>query len=82
MKGWKNKKIKKPKNFEQYIEWLIQKGYMDSKTGHPLKCEYCGCNHHYYENTDYIEHILCEYDCICTSCGRVIGHWAYGYWQL
>ncbi|WP_297131742.1 hypothetical protein [Terrisporobacter sp.] len=77
----KKKRIKKPKTFEQYIEWLIQEGYT-KENGEPIKCEKCGCkkfkNENYYCGESWVE----EYTVKCKSCGTIVGHWAYGNWQI
>lgn len=73
--------IKVPKTFEQYMDWRIQKGYIDNDLN-PLKCEKCGCRKFKEDNYDYLEHYVCEYDVICKCCGSIEGHWAYGYNQL
>ena len=68
----------------KFQDWLaIKRGYID--TDHePLKCT-CGsidleeCNQDYL-NPGYRGNIL-EFDCRCKKCGKILGHWAYGYWQ-
>ena len=68
----------------RFRDWLaIKRGYID-KDHEPLKCT-CGstdleeCNQDYL-NPGYRGTIL-EYDCRCKKCGKLLGHWAYGYWQ-
>lgn len=65
-------------------DWLaIKRGYIDSDH-EPLKCP-CGCIDLEECNQDYLNQgyrgTILEYDCRCKQCGRVLGHWAYGYWQ-
>lgn len=55
--------------------------YIDKDYG-PLKCT-CGSKELEVCNGDYLDgHILCEYDCRCKKCGKILNHWAYGYWEM
>lgn len=68
----------------RFRDWLaIKHGYIDADY-EPLKCT-CGstdleeCNQDYLDT--YYRGTILEYDCRCKSCGKILGHWAYGYWQ-
>ena len=56
-------------------------GYID-KDGTPLKCT-CGSKELEDCNEDWLDgrSIRLEYDCRCKKCGKILNHWAYGYWQ-
>lgn len=65
-------------------DWIaIRCGYIDSDY-EPLKCP-CGCTELEECNQDYLDTCyrgtILEYDCRCKQCGKILGHWAYGYWQ-
>lgn len=77
----RKKRIKRPKTFEQYIEWLIQEGYTE-EGGRPIKCEKCGCKK--LRETDYCygDAWIEAYSVKCKSCGTIVGHWSYGNWQI
>ena len=77
----KKKKVKKPKTTEQYIEWFIQEGYT-KENGEPIKCEKCGCKKLKETNYFYADSWVEEYSVVCKSCGTVVGHWAYGNWEI
>lgn len=57
----------------------MENGYLEDGT--PTKCS-CGstdlgqCNE-FYDGP----YILCEYDCRCNNCGKILNHWAYGHWE-
>ncbi len=56
-------------------------GYID-KDYTPIKCT-CGNKELEDCNQDYLDgHILLEYDCRCKKCGKILNHWAYGYWEI
>ena len=72
---WKLKRI---------IEWEIKCGYIEPD-GTPIKCIHCDST----ELEEFDEyHIdgygstLAEYSVRCKKCGRTVGHWAYGYWDI
>ncbi|MCC0684397.1 hypothetical protein [Clostridioides sp. ZZV14-6345] len=71
-------------SFDEYIKYLEQKGYIDSER-HPVKCFYCGCKKIKIDNEEHLDGFMspvCEYDAICKSCNKKIGHWAYGSWGI
>lgn len=63
-----------------YINKITEEGYIGTK-GEPLKCYSCGGNNFHKESVCYDNMMLCEYDMIC-SCGTIVGHWAYGNWDI
>lgn len=68
----------------KFQDWLaIKQGYIDSDH-EPLKCP-CGCTELEECNQDYLNPgyrgTILEFDCRCKQCGKILGHWAYGYWQ-
>ena len=68
--------------YHLYLFYLESFGYID-KDGTPLKCT-CGCEDLEDCNEDYLDglgSIRLEYDCRCKKCGKILGHWAYGYWE-
>lgn len=67
-------------SYSLYLEKQIQDGYMD-KDGKPLKCE-CGNKDFEMINDPYCQYGVEEYVLKCTECNKVVGHWAYGYWQV
>lgn len=64
------------------IHELITEGYVDNDL-EPLKCRYCDstdledCNYSYLDGV-----LLQEYDCKCEKCGKLLGHWAFGCWEI
>ncbi|MBY6948405.1 hypothetical protein [Clostridium botulinum] len=66
--------------FQKYINELIEQGYI-SWDGTPLKCS-CGCTDLEQTGEYYDEHSLVEYAVNCKSCGKQVGYWAYGSWDL
>lgn len=68
----------------RFQDWLLVKcGYIDTDHG-PLKCT-CGCTDLEECNQDYLDTCyrgtILEFDCRCKRCGKILGHWAYSYWQ-
>jgi len=63
-----------------YINRMIEEGYIGEK-GQPLKCFKCGGED--FEETNHCmgNYSIDEYDMVC-SCGTIVGHWAYGYWDV
>lgn len=68
----------------RFRDWLaIKRGYIDADY-EPLKCT-CGstdleeCNQDYLDT--YYRGTILEFDYRCKQCGKILGHWAYGYWQ-
>lgn len=63
--------------------YLISFGYYD-KDFTPLRCPHCkseeleDCN--IVTLNGYGSTIL-EYNCKCEKCGKILNHWAYGYWE-
>ncbi len=46
--------------------------------GEPLACPWCGPVRIEEVITSRIEHLPCEWECVCSQCRRVIGYYAYG----
>lgn len=67
--------------FHQYMQKRIADGFI-SKNGQPIKCDHCGGTEFKRVNEDCISYNLCEYDELCASCGKHVGHWAYGNWMI
>lgn len=67
-------------DLDKYIKQLITDGYID-ENGAPLKC-YCGCKDFDTTNEYYEEFGLIEYQLKCKNCGKKVGHWAYGNWEI
>lgn len=67
--------------FREYMEQLEKDGYITDK-GTPLKC--LQCDHTDFTMVDdyYCPYGLEEYSLKCDNCGSIVGHWAYGYWQV
>lgn len=68
----------------RFQDWIaIKRGYI-AEDHEPLKCT-CGstdleeCNQDYLDT--YYRATMLEYDCRCKKCGKILGHWTYGYWQ-
>ena len=66
-------------NHHDFVEKLIKDGYI-ARNGTPLKCE-CGCKEFKTVNEYFEEWFRVEYQLYCTDCGKIVGIWAYGYWQ-
>ena len=72
---WKLKRI---------IKWEIKNGYIEPD-GTPIKCIHCDSTDLEEFNEYYIDgygSTLAEYSVRCKKCGRTVGHWAYGYWDI
>ena len=42
----------------------------------------CKHKNQFDENIYYDEYGAVEYDTYCANCGKYLGHWAYGYYDL
>ncbi len=68
------------------VKWLLFRGYL-GKDLEPLKCPFCGsfnikhCNHE-IGGYNIPDGCITEYDAKCMNCEEIIGHWAYGSWDL
>ena len=69
-------------SFEDYMKEQIEEGYI-SANGTPLKC-WCGCTDFKQVKQYYCEHGIEEYSLQCTNieCLKIVGHWAFGNWQV
>lgn len=65
----------------EYIKQLEVGGYIDKK-GYPLKCMNCEGTEFTMVDDHYCNMGLEEYSLKCDNCGVIVGHWAYGNWQI
>lgn len=65
---------------QKYIDKKVKQGYI-LEDGTPLKCS-CGCTDLEQTGEYYEEHWIVEYAVKCKSCGKQVGYWAYGSWEL
>lgn len=66
--------------FEEEMKYRVDNGFMASN-GAPLKCE-CGVTDFKQINQYYGECYIEEYQLECNECHKIVGHWAYGNWQV
>ena len=60
---------------------LIDKGIIN-KDFEPIKCDVCGCTE-FIDNVKEVDAgITSEFQRHCKNCNRILGYWAYGYWQV
>jgi hypothetical protein len=64
----------------EYLKGEIEAGYV-AEDGTPLKC-HCGCTEFTNVNEYFCQYGREEYEQKCNNCGKIVGHWAYGYWQV
>lgn len=81
-----NFRLRHTKTIEQEYKLLLKYGYIE-KDCSPIKCTKCGSTNLEDMNEEYggyniPDGVLCEFDEVCTDCGNVCGHWAYGGWNL
>lgn len=74
-------KIESSEDMQKYIDELIEQGYI-AEDGTPLKCK-CG-NTDFETKNSYGDgnNIVEEMDIYCKECGNLVGHWAYGAWDM
>jgi hypothetical protein len=65
---------------EDWHQQKVRLGYI-KEDGQPIKC-FCGCIDLRYRVTDRIDNIVCEQEVHCIRCSKLVGHWAYGNWQI
>lgn len=70
---------------DQYVKFMVDSGFWDSRDLEPIKCHHCGSTD--LEDTGHIveelgTHCVTEYTKVCKGCGKEVGLWAYGYWQI
>lgn len=67
-----------------FMDWIAKKRGYISDDYEPLKCP-CGSTELEDTNKDYLNecyrNTVLEYDCVCSKCGKLLGHWAYGHWD-
>lgn len=63
-------------------KYYIFMGYMDDDHA-PIKCRWCKSKELEDCNEDWLDGrcIRLEFDCRCKKCGKILNHWAYGYWN-
>ena len=71
-----------PKTYKEYIEQLIKDGYLSPRNIAPLKCVHCDSKNLKDVKQTYEETVLVEYDCRCKDCGKWLGRWSYGTWEV
>ena len=64
-----------------YLKYMESKGYI-LKDRTPIKCPYCKSTKLEDCNVYRMEYVVLEYDTKCAKCGKVLGHWNYGHWDL
>lgn len=73
--------------FEEYIEEMINEGYI-AKDGTPLKCWNCKGTNFTEFGHDYLDYCygvgvgLLEYQLKCDECGKNVGYWVAGHWEV
>ena len=65
----------------EVFQQLVDKGYIEGD-GAPIMCLECNGRNFIQVKEDYIEGLLVEYMLRCSNCLNVVGHWAYGSWQM
>lgn len=64
-----------------YLKYMQLRGYI-LKDRTPIKCPYCKSTLLEDCNVDRMEYIVLEYDTRCKNCGKILGRWSYGHWDL
>lgn len=67
-------------SYYDYLKKQVNDGFI-SENGTPLKC-FCGCNSFKRIKEYYGAFGIEEYSLQCEKCKKIVGHWAYGNWQL
>ena len=67
-------------DMDKYVKQLVDDGFI-AEDGTPIKCS-CGCTDFERVKEYYDTHSLVEYQLQCARCNKIVGHWAYGYWQV
>lgn len=66
---------------DETMRFLIDKKFLKADLT-PLICTKCGRTEFEQQVLDYIEGKVCEYLAKCKHCGSIVGHWAYGGYQI
>ena len=66
---------------QEYIDEMVKQGYI-AEDGTPLKCHFCGSKKLEEVGQYYEDCVLVEYEVKCKLCGKRVGYWAYGSWEL
>ena len=64
-----------------YLKYMQLRGYI-LKDRTPIKCPRCKGTLLEDCNVDRMDYIVLEYDTRCAKCGKVLGHWNLGHWDL
>ncbi len=67
-------------DLHEYIQQQIKDGYI-LKDGTPVKCA-CGNTEFEMVDAHYCPYGLEEYQLKCEKCQEIVGHWAFGNWQV
>ena len=67
-------------DIEEYIKELEEQGIID-ENGYPLKCRDCGTSD-FNEREWYEWYVVVEREVTCKSCGKIVGSWQYGRWEI
>jgi hypothetical protein len=70
-------------SIEEYIKHQVEEGYLHPD-GATKKCINCDGEKFKEVNVDRLDgwRDILEYDVQCENCDNIVGHWAYGHWQL
>jgi len=49
--------------------------------GRPIKCSGCGSENIKSTVKDRMEYIVCEKQYYCADCDKIVGYWAYGWFD-
>lgn len=74
-------------SYKDYVDHLISEGLI-AEDGTPLKCQYCGGKEFTEYDYDYLDYcygvgiMLLEYKLKCNYCGKDVGYWVGGHWDI
>lgn len=74
------------KDYGDWIQGMIDEGYINGQNLAPIKCVVCGSSNLHECNKEIggyniPQSCLTEYDVQCLDCGEIVAHWAYGGWS-
>ncbi len=67
-------------SIHEFLQRLVREGYI-AENGAPLKCHFCESKN-FDEKCYYEEHTAVEKVVNCKACGKQVGNWSYGAWQI
>lgn len=79
--------MKMEETFEDYINHMINEGFI-AEDGTPLKCIHCEEKEFTEYDHDYLDYCyghgvnLLEYKLKCNKCGKNVGYWVTGRWEI